>query len=98
MIDYFLKFPDETAANALLFTPGPSDIDSAASQLFNFKGSVDVIGTIYKPTGKMIKNDMGNYPETAPIEGWHVNVRAEEAITELEPYAVTPAAPHRVWA
>lgn len=98
MIDYFLKFPDETAANALLFTPGPSDIDGAASQLFNFKGSVDVIGAIYKPTGKMIKNDMGAYPETAPIEGWHVNVRAEEAITELEPYAVTPAAPYRVWA
>jgi len=98
MIDYFLKFPDKAAADALLFTPSSPDSDDSTPQLFNFKGSVDVIGAIYKPTGKMIKNDMGNYPETAPIEGWHVNVRAEETIPELEPYIVTPAAPYRVWA
>ena len=98
MIDYFLKFPDEAAANALLFTTGPTDFDGSTSRLFNFKGNVDVIGTIYKPTGKMIQNDMGAYPETAPIDGWHVNVRTEEAIPELESYAVTPSAPHRVWA
>lgn len=31
------------------------------------------------------------------IEGWHVNVKAEES-PELEQYRIFPAAPMRVWA
>ena len=95
MIDYFLKFPDEAAANTLLFTPGEVP-------KFNFPGNVDVIGIIYKPTGNMLQSTMEgsvfSYPETAPIEGWHVNVRTEAAIPELEAYAVTPKTASRVWA
>jgi hypothetical protein len=35
----------------------------------------------------------------APIEGWHVNVRLiDEDADALEPFAVTPTNPRRVWA
>lgn len=50
-------------------------------------------------------NDAGYvYPNTdviGPIEGstgYHVNVRSEEPIPELEPYAITVDTPIRVWA
>ena len=98
MIDYFLKFPDETTAEALLFKVGPLDLNGFPLRVFNFNGSVDVIGTIYKPTGTILENDMGNYPEMAPIDGWHVNIRTDATIAELDAYALTPNAPYRVWA
>ena len=63
----------------------------------NFQ-NIDTIGTIYEPTGEMLMGEDGEYPEMAPIEGWHVNVRlAGEDGSSLEPYAVTPTQPVRVW-
>ena len=38
--------------------------------------SLDVVGLIYKPTGNMLTDADGNeYPEQAPVDGWHVNVK-----------------------
>ena len=45
--------------------------------------NISVIGTIIK--------------DEVALEGWHVNVKADES-PELEPYRVFPAAPMRVWA
>ena len=67
--------------------------------------AIDVVGVIYEPTGVMLTDAEGNeYPETAPVPGWHVNLRllndtmrdAAEALDAA--YGVTPSSPSRVWA
>ena len=59
----------------------------------------DIIGTIYKPTGLMITDSDGaEYPETAPVDGYHVNVLTEELTELLQPYVVTPKTLVRVFA
>ena len=66
--------------------------------------SIDLVGTIYEPTGNTLTDDEGNeYPETAPIDGYHVNVRlvgdARRAdVEEIDAvYGVTPNTPKRIW-
>ena len=63
--------------------------------------SVDYVGVIYKPTGNTITTEMGEQPEMAPLDGWHVNVRlsADRTCPEaLQGAVVSPATPSRVWA
>lgn len=88
MQDLYLSFPDQASADALLFT----------EERPNFQ-NIDVIGTIYKPTEETTEQDGIQVPVMAPIPGWHVNVRLVdgEDATALEPFAVTPATPMRVW-
>lgn len=91
-MDYFLKFKTEAAASKVLFTL----VDGEATSKFP-SHAIDIIGVIYKATGTMLTSEDGSFPEMAPIPGWHVNVRGDEA-PELEAYAVTVATPARVWA
>jgi hypothetical protein len=84
MIDYNLRFNDEAEATAFL-----------AERTYL---AVDVIGQISLPTGNTIETEQGPMPETAPISGWHVNVRHTEEAPELEPFRVHPQNPVRVWA
>ena len=66
---------------------------------------IDVVGTIYKPTGNTVTDPDGNeVPEMAPLDGWHINIRlmgdARRADVEaLSAYFVDPepATPSRVW-
>jgi hypothetical protein len=59
----------------------------------------DILGTIYKSTGVMLTdNDGHEYPETAPIAGYHVNTLPEFMTEALQPFAVTPSTPRRVFA
>lgn len=60
--------------------------------------AIDIIGTIYKPTGKMLKSEEGDVPEMAPLDGYHVNVRLLNDAPELEPYRVFPKNSVRGWA
>ena len=80
--DLYLKFTDEAEATAALT---------------DYPGSVDVIGTIYKPTGEVIETDEGEAPEMAPVDGWHVNTRGPMLESLIE-FAVEPEHPVRVWA
>ena len=66
--------------------------------------AIDVVGVIYEPTGTMLTDDEGNeYPETAPVDGWHVNVRLvgdarREDVEAIDvTYGVTPNSPSRVF-
>ena len=87
MNDYYLKFADEAAANAVLFTSIAAQLDEEgnvvmeASEKANYV-NISVIGIITK--------------DEIAQEGWHVNVRAE-ASPELEQYQIFPVAPMRVW-
>lgn len=67
--------------------------------------AIDVVGVIYEPTGNTLTDSEGNeYPEMAPMDGWHVNVRLSgdarredvEAIDAV--YGVVPNSPSRVFA
>ena len=80
--DLYLKFADEAEATAALT---------------DYPGSIDIIGTIYKPTGVILQTDEGEVPEVAAITGWHVNTRGPMP-DALLPFSVLPAQPVRVWA
>lgn len=66
--------------------------------------SFDIVGLIHEPTGTMLTDAEGmEYPEMAPIPGWHVNLRIRgdymrsdaEAIDAA--FGVSPVTPHRTW-
>ena len=66
--------------------------------------AIDVVGTLQEPTGTMLTDDEGNeYPEMAPMAGWHINIRLvgdakRETVEALdETHGVTPEQPMRVW-
>ena len=97
--DMFLKFADEAEANAALFTEKTNvQGDTVETVKVPRYAAVDVIGVIYKPTGKMLKTDEGEVPEMAPLDGWHANVRHTDEAPELEAFRVFPATPTRGWA
>jgi hypothetical protein len=67
--------------------------------------AIDIVGVIYRPTGETLTDDEGNeYAETAPLDGWHVNIRLlndtmREAVEAIAAdYGVLPNTPARVWA
>jgi hypothetical protein len=95
MIDLFLKFANKAEADTLLFTTGES------GDQYPLYRNVDVIGTMYKPTGDVTVDEDGiEIPVVAPAPGWHVNVRLmpDEDGSSLEQYRVYPTTPSRVWA
>jgi hypothetical protein len=109
MHDFYLRFTDELQANSVLYTKVPTawsesvsmDEPPVATEWMDKPNydNINVIGTIYKPTGTMLKNDEGmDYPEMKAIEGYHVNIRNYTEAPELEQYAVVPTIPVRVWA
>jgi hypothetical protein len=104
-MDKYLAFTDEAAAKAVLYRiEGAVEADpeqgieaSEGTEVPNY-ANIDTIGIIYKPTGEMLQGEDGPYPEMAPIEGWHVNVRVVgEDAEALEPFVVEPKTPVRVW-
>jgi len=100
--DFFLKFADEAEANAALFTEQTNVQDDVVETVLVPKyAAIDVIGTIYKPTGNVLPAEDGSgeaVDEMAPIDGWHVNVRHTDEVPELEAFRVFPATPSRAWA
>jgi hypothetical protein len=103
-MDYYLAFPDQAAADAVLYTTHDAvtdeegNVTSEAYVTPNY-ANIDTLGIIYKPTGEMLQGEDGEYPEMAPIEGWHVNVRVvDEDAEALQAFEVHPATPLRVWA
>ena len=108
MYDFYLRFTDELQANSILYTKVPTawsesvsmDEPPVATEWMDKPNydNIDVIGTIYKPTGTMLTNEEGmEYPEMEAIEGYHVNIRNYTEAPELDQYAVVPTIPQRVW-
>lgn len=91
-MDFYLKFSDEAAANAVLYTTHAEVLDeegnvvSEAYTTPNFI-NIDVLGVLYK--------------DEQALEGWHVNVRTmpNEDSSALQAYEVTPAPSvwRRIW-
>ena len=91
----FLKFHSESEAIAAFAQWAP---EGAVFPSYIGTVAVDPVGVIHKPTGAMLQDSDGNeYPEMAPVDGWHVNLSdgvAELAAFEIDP----PATPARVFA
>lgn len=108
--DLFLRFTDADAATAALLAAGlltetQALLDADGNVLIPagyapVNATIDTVGLIYQPTGNTITTDMGEQPEMAPIDGWHVNVRLSADTPtpdSLVAYQVLPANPVRVW-
>lgn len=116
-MDYFLKSADESALHAALVAAGVliaaqvpviDVIDGVPTQAGMQDGhalaggvALDVIGTIYKPTGGVLTVDGMEVPEMAPIPGYHANLRgdlSDEQRAALAGLLIDPPAqPYRVF-
>ena len=98
MTTQHLRFPDETTAKSILAEYWLDTEHYVGWQLASHYHALDPVGVIYQPTGVILTDDNGiEYPEMAPIEGWHVNFIGELPSAAL-PYLVTPESPVRVFA
>ena len=85
----FLRFTNESAARAafadhLIEGGWPAYIGTSA---------VDVVGTIYRPTGNMLADDV---PEMSALPGFHINL--SDSVPELVEFeSDAPATPARVF-
>jgi hypothetical protein len=97
--DYTLKFADAAEAASVLYTEETFVQDDVVETYNKPKYSaIDEIGTIYKPTGKMLKvKGEEPVPEMKPIDGWHVNVRHAGEAPELDAYVIQVDNPVRLW-
>lgn len=87
MIDGFLKFTNKAQAESVFEQIGVYPVDGSLTQTAYLEDgtimSVDVLfgtGIVRSPTGNMIDSPEGTIPETAPVAGYHVNVRCVKAI------------------
>ena len=99
MIDLYLKAASQAAMTTALLAAGFLQ-DAESGTLYHDGTALDVIGTIYAPSGEVAMVEEEEMPVMAPLPGWHVNVRTTdpelaEALTALRLYPTTPA---RVWA
>jgi hypothetical protein len=97
--DFMLRFTDQAEADSVLFTEQTNVQDDIVETVKVPKyAAVDVIGVIYKPTGKVLKTPEGPVDEMAPVEGWHANVRHTDEAPELVAHQIFPQSPVRGWA
>lgn len=91
----FLKFNSESEAIEAFAQWATED---APIPVYIGTVAVDPVGVIYKPTGAMLQDSDGHeYPEMAPVDGWHVNL--SDSVPELVAFEIeAPATPARVFA
>jgi len=89
---------DETGEETVINVGDPYIIMQTADY------AIDIVGVIHRPTGVILTDADGNeYPEQAPLEGWHVNIRIvgdamRDTVEALDAiYGVIPNRPARVW-
>lgn len=93
MKQFFLKFDNEAQAKEALaaYVSNNQWLDEApvGSWITASKDhALDVIGTVYAPTGETLVDSEGiEYPEMAPIEGFHVNLMVQKLPKALKTYA-----------
>jgi hypothetical protein len=103
--DFYLKLTAESDMPTVLSDFYSTDEDEN-SYLVQFTPdyAIDVVGVIHEPTGVTLQDADGNdYNQTAPVDGWHVNIRLvgdamRETVEALDAtHGVTPNSPSRIW-
>ena len=99
LIDLYLK-ADTSPAMTLALTAAGFRQDPDSGALYHPAAALDVIGTIYQPTGETNQVDGQEVPVTVPVPGYHVNVRttSPELAAALEAQRTYPVTLVRVWA
>jgi hypothetical protein len=100
-LDIHLKFPDQATATAAFVKAGVwltfTDEDKKVCYSDAPSYLTDVIGLIYKPTGKKLIVDGFEIDEMVDVGGWHVNLRGKLPNT-IKPYKITvTGTPLRIW-
>jgi hypothetical protein len=98
MNDLYLAFPDQAAADAVLYTTHAAvtneegNVTAEAYVTPNY-ANIDTLGILYE------RQDAPE-AEPVPIPGWHINIRLVdgENAAPLLAFEVHPALPRRVWA
>ena len=100
-MDKYLAFTDEAAAKAVLYriegaVEATEDTEAVEGYEVPNYANIDTLGVLYE---RQEVTDPDNPPEPIPIPGWHVNVRVVEGEnpTALQPFAITPTNPRRIW-
>jgi hypothetical protein len=90
MTDYLYKFPDEQAAQAAL-----ADYYDNGWLTSGEGYALDPVGILTAEADEL--DEEGN-PISAPLDGWHINLRVMDDRPDPAPeYAVTPTQQRRVW-
>ena len=103
--DNQLVFEEVTDSDGITSTvPVMENDGDAYLVMHSHNHSFDIVGLIHEPTGNMLTDAEGiEYPEMAPIPGWHINLRIrgdymrDEAETIDAADGVSPVTPHRTW-
>lgn len=93
-MDYYLKADSEAIMWQTLETAGAAisyNVKNEAGEVVETRWgpapdySIDIIGTIYKPTGNLIQQTIGEQtveiPEMAALPGFHANLRGPADLT-----------------
>jgi len=97
MTDLYLAFPDQAAADAVLYTTHDAVADeegnvTAEAYVTPNYANIDTLGVLY---------ERQDDPEAEPIPlpGWHINIRLVdgEDAEALQAFEVHPTVPRRVW-
>jgi hypothetical protein len=92
MTDYLYKFPSEAAAQTAL----ADYYDAENGWKTSGEGyALDVVGVLIGETGEL---DEEGSAISAPLDGWHVNLRVtDDRPDPAADYSVTPTQQRRVW-
>lgn len=93
---YFLRFNSKDHFEEVFEQFMLHDTNSKTVPAYIGTAAVDVVGVIWKPTGKAIDTYTPTSVVFEPLDGWHVNI--SEYIAELDEYMVVPTNPVRVFA
>lgn len=98
MTDIYLHTDDKQAMLDALTASGLTHNGEACS---THEAAVAMIGTLSQPTGQMLTDSEGvEYPEYAPISGYHCNIRTDSTaiIDALASVTITVTSPSVEWA
>jgi hypothetical protein len=102
MTDLYLAFPDQAAADAVLYTTHDAVTDeegnvTAEAYVTPNYANIDTLGVLYERQEIV---DPDNPPKPIALPGWHINIRLVEGedAEPLQAFEVHPATPLRVWA
>lgn len=98
MTDFYLAFPDQATADAVLYTVHDAVTDEDGNVTIeayvtpNY-ANIDTLGILYE------RQDDPE-AEPVPMPGWHINIRLVEGenAEPLQGFEVHPTLPRRVWA
>jgi hypothetical protein len=103
MTDFYLKTNDLHELWDLLLAQDLAEMITSPDGSTDYVAkniALDIIGTIFKPTGNMITSGDLTFPEQLPIDGFHANIRGDLTLEQQAalPLISAPATPYRVWA